>query len=80
MSVPKTIPKTTTATPPRHTPAGTQYRSGIYYHDEEQKAAAMKRVAQVNEVLARGEQVRPDRPYSGKKVGGLWFATMVIRV
>jgi len=61
--------------------AGTQYRSGIYYHTDEQKAAAMKRVALVNEMLARGEQVRPDRPYSGKKVvsevlpaGDYWLA------
>eukprot|EP00983_Pelagomonas_calceolata_P094974 1157947-Pelagomonas_calceolata.AAC.3 len=61
--------------------AGPQYRSGIYFHDEEQKAAALKRVAEVNEKLARGEQVRPNKPYAGKVVvseiapaGDYWIA------
>lgn len=31
---------------------GTQYRSGIYYHDQEQKAAAEKAIAEVNAKLA----------------------------
>mmetsp|Transcript_24039 Transcript_24039/g.62183 ORF Transcript_24039/g.62183 Transcript_24039/m.62183 type:complete len:240 (-) Transcript_24039:233-952(-) len=60
---------------------GPQYRSGIYFHDEEQKAAALKRVAEVNEKLARGEQVRPNKPYAGKVVvseiapaGDYWIA------
>lgn len=47
---------------------GTQYRSGIYFHDDEQKAIAERRVAEVNAKLAKGEQVRPDRPYAGSKV------------
>lgn len=33
---------------------GTQYRSGIYYHDEAQKEAILKRVAEVNEKLSSG--------------------------
>ena len=32
---------------------GSQYRSGIYYHSEEQKAAAQKKIAEVNEKLAQ---------------------------
>lgn len=31
--------------------SGTQYRSGIYYHNEQQKAAAEKAIAEVNEKL-----------------------------
>lgn len=30
---------------------GTQYRSGVYWHDEEQRAAAEKKFAEVNEQL-----------------------------
>jgi len=36
---------------------GSQYRSGIYWHDDEQKDKTLKRVAEINEKLARGEQV-----------------------
>jgi peptide-methionine (S)-S-oxide reductase len=36
---------------------GTQYRSGIYYHDEEQKQVAAKKIQEVNDKLARGEKV-----------------------
>lgn len=34
---------------------GTQYRSGIFYHDEEQRAVATARIAAVNQALAEGE-------------------------
>jgi peptide-methionine (S)-S-oxide reductase len=30
---------------------GTQYRSGVYWHDEEQRAAAEQKFAEVNEQL-----------------------------
>lgn len=43
---------------------GTQYRSTIFYHTEEQKAAAEKAVAAANEALAAGTF----RRVSGKKV------------
>ncbi|KAG1674721.1 hypothetical protein FOA52_013556 [Chlamydomonas sp. UWO 241] len=33
---------------------GTQYRSGIYYHDDAQKAVAIARVAEINEKLQSG--------------------------
>lgn len=35
--------------------SGTQYRSGIYYHNEAQKAAAEKKIAEVNAALAAGK-------------------------
>eukprot|EP00197_Chlamydomonas_leiostraca_P002169 CAMPEP_0202858286 /NCGR_PEP_ID=MMETSP1391-20130828/884_1 /ASSEMBLY_ACC=CAM_ASM_000867 /TAXON_ID=1034604 /ORGANISM="Chlamydomonas leiostraca, Strain SAG 11-49" /LENGTH=205 /DNA_ID=CAMNT_0049537189 /DNA_START=166 /DNA_END=783 /DNA_ORIENTATION=- len=47
---------------------GTQYRSGIFVHDAEQRAAAAAKVAQVNAVLATGKQYRAGRPYEGKQV------------
>mmetsp|Transcript_25023 Transcript_25023/g.73979 ORF Transcript_25023/g.73979 Transcript_25023/m.73979 type:complete len:233 (-) Transcript_25023:355-1053(-) len=34
---------------------GTQYRSGIYYHDEAQKAAAEKKIAEIQAKLQSGE-------------------------
>lgn len=34
--------------------SSTQYRSGLYYHDEEQKEAIEKKVEEVNEKLASG--------------------------
>jgi len=54
--------------------AGTQYRSGIYYHTPEQKAAAEEAVAKVNEALAAGtfrrvagkavvSEIQPAGPY-----------------
>lgn len=46
---------------------GTQYRSGIYWHDDAQKAAAQAKAAQVQAKLDRGEKVRA-RPYAGKQV------------
>lgn len=33
---------------------GTQYRSGVYWHDEEQRAAAEQKFAEVNEQLKQG--------------------------
>ncbi|GAX83223.1 hypothetical protein CEUSTIGMA_g10649.t1 [Chlamydomonas eustigma] len=42
--------------------SGTQYRSGIYYHDEQQKEVALRKVEQVNEQLASGT-------YKGKASG-----------
>lgn len=33
--------------------SGTQYRSGVYYHSSEQKAAAEKKFAEVNEKLSQ---------------------------
>jgi peptide methionine sulfoxide reductase MsrA len=32
---------------------GTQYRSGIYFHDEEQRAEAQQKIEEVNEQLAK---------------------------
>ena len=32
---------------------GTQYRSGIYFHDEEQRLEAQQKIAEVNEQLAK---------------------------
>ncbi len=37
-----------------YSPCPEQYRSGIYYHDEAQKEAALKRIAEFNEKLASG--------------------------
>jgi peptide methionine sulfoxide reductase MsrA len=37
--------------------AGTQYRSGIYWHTEAQREAAAARIQEVNAKLARGEKV-----------------------
>jgi hypothetical protein len=56
---------------------GPQYRSGIFYHDQEQEQKAKQRVAQVNEMLARGEQPRPERPYAGKKVSSLSLSSLM---
>lgn len=44
---------------------GSQYRSGIFFHDEEQKQAAAKRVQQLNEQLAAGTA---GKRWEGKKV------------
>lgn len=44
---------------------GTQYRSGIFYHDEQQKAAALARVAAVNEDIKAG---RANRRWAGDRV------------
>jgi hypothetical protein len=44
---------------------GTQYRSGIFYHDEEQRAAAEARVKLVNEQLAEG---KAGKGWAGNKV------------
>lgn len=44
--------------------SGTQYRSGIYYHDDEQKEKALQKVAEVNKQLEAGEFKR----WGGRKV------------
>lgn len=56
---------------------GTQYRSGIYYHSDEQKSAAEKAIAEINDKLKQGTW----RPVSGKDVvvelapaGDYWLA------
>ncbi|MEW5304744.1 MAG: hypothetical protein WDW38_009698 [Sanguina aurantia] len=43
---------------------GTQYRSGIWYHDEEQKQIATKKVEEMNAKIAAGTS----RRYQGSKV------------
>eukprot|EP00798_Chlamydomonas_sp_ICE-L_P007713 gene7713-881_t len=45
--------------------SGTQYRSGIYYHDDEQYKIASKRIEEVNSKLASGEF---GSKWRGKKV------------
>lgn len=47
---------------------GTQYRSGIFYHNEAQKEAAVKKVQEVNAKLAKGQQARQGKPYEGNQV------------
>ncbi len=44
---------------------GTQYRSGIFYHNEQQKAAVLARVAVVNEDIRAG---RANRRWAGDRV------------
>lgn len=48
--------------------SGTQYRSGIFYHNEAQREAAAKKIQEVNQKLAAGQKVRDGRPYEGKTV------------
>lgn len=45
---------------------GTQYRSGIYFHDDEQRDAAAARIKELNEQLAAGGL--PGKRWAGSKI------------